>query len=908
MSSLDLTSSRAMEAKAKLLLLLLEFVLLVSLLIHCVPAQQLPLSSAIERSSLLDLRSSLGLRSRDWPTEADPCLSWKGVRCENGVVTGVSVSGLRRTRVGQVNPRFSVDSLANLTWLTSFNASGFSLSGSIPYWFGSRLPALQVLDLRSSSVLGSIPGSLGNLSRLSFLFLSGNNLAGSVPAALGQLNELLVLDLSRNSLTGSIPSSFALLVNLTRLDMSSNYLSEQIPHGLGSLSRIQFLNLSNNSLTGSTPGELGSLDELVELDLSKNVLSGSLPIELRGLRSLEKLSIGKNRLEGQLLDDLFSSLDGLQVVVLSGNKLDGALPAALLSKPNLRFLDLAGNNFTGFFPSLTSSGNDTGVVFNLSNNMLYGDLNSSFGKFSLIDLSSNYFQGRVADYNGRNVTLDGNCLQAVENQRSSNDCRLFYAKIGLSFDNFGDLGPTQPPWLESEAKSSRKWIFILVGVLGGIAFIVILVFMLVLILRRCDKGIAKQRGSANVGPVPEGDSTPPPKDPSIVSGVGDSFTYEQLLHATGNFSETNLIKHGHSGDLFKGVLESGIAVVVKKFNLHSLKKESYMTELDLFSKVSHARLVPFLGQCLEPETQKLLVYKFMVCGDLVSSLHRVTVLEDDSLQSLDWITRLKIAIGAAEGLSYLHHECNPPLVHRDVQASSILLDDKFEVRLGSLSEVRAQEGDSNQNVLTRLLRRQASESGLSGSSPATCAHDVYCFGKVLLELVTGKLGISKADDATTREWLENTLPYISIYDKEMVSKIVDPSLIVDEDLLEEVWAMAIVARSCLNPKPSRRPPMKYILKALENPFKVVREESFSSARLRTTSSRRSWSTAFFGSWRQSSSESATLPGHTNREFISSLKQSGRVGSHGIEHSSSNKRLSNEIFPEPVEIQDIERQD
>ncbi|KAH7567263.1 hypothetical protein JRO89_XS07G0040500 [Xanthoceras sorbifolium] len=763
MSSLDLTSSRAMEAKAKLLLLLLEFVLLVSLLIRCVPAQQLPLSSAIERSSLLDLRSSLGLRGRDWPIKADPCLSWKGVQCENGVVTGVNVSGLRRTRVGRFNPRFSVDSLANLTRLTSFNASGFYLPGSIPDWFGSRLPALQVLDLGSSSVFGSIPGSLGNLSRLSFLCLSGNNLAG-------------------------------------------------------------------------------------------------------------------------------------------------ALPAALLSMPNLRFLDLSGNNFTGFFPSLTSSGNDTGAVFNLSNNMLYGDLNSSFRQFSLIDLSSNYFQGRVADYNGRNVTLDGNCLQAVENQRSSNDCRLFYAKIGLSFDNFGDLGPTQPPWLESEAKSSRKWIFILVGVLGGIAFIVILVFMLVLILRRCDKGIAKQRGSANVGPVPEGDSTPPPKDPSIVSGVGDSFTYEQLLHATGNFSETNLIKHGHSGDLFKGVLESGIAVVVKKFNLHSLKKESYMTELDLFSKVSHARLVPFLGQCLEPETQKLLVYKFMVCGDLVSSLHRVTVLEDDSLQSLDWITRLKIAIGAAEGLSYLHHECNPPLVHRDVQASSILLDDKFEVRLGSLSEVRAQEGDSNQNVLTRLLRRQASESGLSGSSPATCAHDVYCFGKVLLELVTGKLGISKADDATTREWLENTLPYISIYDKEMVSKIVDPSLIVDEDLLEEVWAMAIVARSCLNPKPSRRPPMKYILKALENPFKVVREESFSSARLRTTSSRRSWSTAFFGSWRQSSSESATLPGHTNREFISSLKQSGRVGSHGIEHSSSNKRLSNEIFPEPVEIQDIERQD
>lgn len=177
---------------------------------------------------------------------------------------------------------------------------------------------------------------------------------------------------------------------------------------------------------------------------------------------------------------------------------------------------------------------------------------------------------------------------------------------------------------------------------------------------------------------------------------------------------------------------------------------------------------------------------------------------------------------------------------------------------------------------------------------------MYCFGKVLLELVTGKLGISKSDDATTREWLEHTLPHIGLHDKEMLTKIVDPSLILDEDLLEEVWAMAIVARSCLDPKPAKRPPMKYVLKALENPFKVVRQESFGSARLRTTSSRRSWSTAFFGSWRQSSSE---------RQY--SLKQLGRVFSHGsggIEHSSSNKRLSNEIFPEPVETEDMERQD
>lgn len=186
----------------------------------------------------------------------------------------------------------------------------------------------------------------------------------------------------------------------------------------------------------------------------------------------------------------------------------------------------------------------------------------------------------------------------------------------------------------------------------------------------------------------------------------------------------------------------------------------------------------------------------------------------------------------------------------------------------------------------------------------TCAYDIYCFGKILLELITGNIEVSKSDDATTKEWLEQTLPYITIYDKERVTKIIDPSLIVDEDLLEEVWAMAIVANACLKPKPSKRPPMRHVLKALENPLKIVREENTSSARLRTNSSRKSWSTAFFGSWRHSSSDSVVA---TNKEGSNDTKKSGKVGSQssGNDHSSSNKRSSNEIFPEPLEIQDVE---
>ncbi|KAG4193731.1 hypothetical protein ERO13_A06G010000v2 [Gossypium hirsutum] len=886
------------------------FLALISFLTQSVLTQPVTINSQTERRALLDLRSSLGLRGKDWPIKTDPCTTWTGIRCQNGTVTNITVSGLRRTRIGRLYPRFNVESLLNLTRLISFNASGFPLPGSIPDLFGNRLVHLEVLDLRSCNISGSIPSSLGNSSRLSSLYLSNNNLAGSIPSVLGELKNLKSLDLSINSLTGSIPLSFGSLINIEELQLSSNYLSGSIPPSLSSLKALKVLNVSDNNLSGSIPVQFSNLSKLLELDLSKNSLYGSLPVEFTMLKSLQKMIIENNELEGRLPVDLFSNLVELQVVDLSGNKLDGDVNGSFWSMPNLTVFDVSNNNFSGHLPAPSSNHSVApGAVFNLSNNLFYGTLDFSLRMFKFIDVSGNYLQGIVND-DERNASVNMNCFQRP-NQRSLDDCRTFYNERGLRFDNSG-----APPSTAAKSSSgSRRWIFILAGVLGGLGFILVLVLVLVLLLRRYNTGLTNQRRSTDIGPVRESDSAPQlPKDPTNVSGSGDPFTYEQLLRATGNFSDTNFIKHGHSGDLFRGILEGGIPVVIKKVNSSSFKKESYTTELELFRKLSHTRFIPLLGHCLEHETDKLLVYKYMPNGDLANSFYRAINSDDDSLKSLDWITRLKVATGAAEGLCYLHHECNPPLVHRDIQASSILLDDKFEVRLGSLSEVHCQEGDTHQKVLMRLLQKPGtSEPGPSGSgsASATCAYDVYCFGKVLLELITGKLGISKVEDTSTKEWLEQTLPCISISDKEMVTKIMDPSLIVDEDLLEEVWAMAIIARSCLNPKPSKRPSMKHILRALENPLKVVREESFSSMKLRTTSSRRSWNAAFFGSWRQSSSENTNISGQQNREGFSGIRQSSRVGSHSsgnIDHSSSNKRSSNEIFPEPIDIQDTERLD
>lgn len=146
--------------------------------------------------------------------------------------------------------------------------------------------------------------------------------------------------------------------------------------------------------------------------------------------------------------------------------------------------------------------------------------------------------------------------------------------------------------------------------------------------------------------------------------VGDSFTYLQILKATDCLNDSNLIKRGHSGDLYFGVLESGIEVVVKKVNVSSADKAfCFVSEMKVCGMVCHSRVIPLLGYCGEDADEKFLVYKYMPNKDLSRFLNG---RNDDEQQatSLDWTTRLKIAIGSAEGLCYLHHECSPPLVHR----------------------------------------------------------------------------------------------------------------------------------------------------------------------------------------------------------------------------------------------------
>lgn len=873
------------------------------------------LSDAGDLAALFSLRASLGLRARDWPRRLDPCSDWSGVACDAaGRVVSLNLNGLRRTRLGKRNPRFAVEGIQNLTRLISFNATGFSLLGTIPDWFGSLLPpSLAVIDLRSASIYGEIPYTLGDATGLSVLSLAYNSITGNIPPTLGQLRNLSFLDLSQNALSGDIPSTFTGILGIRYLDLSSNFLTGALLPEVGTLFTVlETLILANNSFSGSVPPQVGNLSSLVSLDLSFNSLFGSLPDSLTNLRGLRNLNLGSNFFSASLPASFFSSLSQLESIILSRNNFYGELPNSLWSLPKLRFLDVSYNNFTGNLPDLPgTNANANGGSINLSHNLLYGSIPSGFeillSALSYADLSDNYLQGAVPrDGTSRTLTVKSNCFQNASVQRIQSVCENFYEERGIPYDGSADSNPSSPSGPRSNSSKKNTWKYIVIAVVGGAVLLVLVILSLLLCFKWCRKDSSAEReiNSNAALPAPGVGLVPPPARAANFPTVGEAFTLEKLAQATSNFGEGNLIKHGKSGELYFGVLENGLRVIVKKIDIRSDRKEAHLVELDLFSRFSHARLVPLVGHCLDDENEKFLVYRQMPHGDLSSALYRKPAPEEEGLHSLDWITRLKIATGAAEALCFLHHECVPSLVHRDIQASSILLDDKFEVRLGSLSSVCAQEGDGHQNVFSRLLRlSQAPDQSPTGQPPATCAYDVYCFGKVLLELVTGRLGVSGSNDASTTEWVEHTLHSVNIYEKDLVTKIVDPSLIVHEDLLEEVWAMAIVARSCLNPKPSKRPLMKYILKALENPLKVVREENNpGSGRLKGTSSRGSWNAVFFGSWRQSS-DIPSVSAQPREER--SLRRSGTMRSQesGGEHSLSRRRPSKDIFPEPHGIEE-----
>jgi hypothetical protein len=302
-----------------------------------------------------------------------------------------------------------------------------------------------------------------------------------------------------------------------------------------------------------------------------------------------------------------------------------------------------------------------------------------------VDVSANYLDG-IWDGSDATVDVNTNRVAGVPGQRRRADCEDFYTRQGARLVDIPAPPTPSPQPQPSSDKSQKISKNLLIGIIAAAAALMAL-FLLALLLcymrrRRRQRGGVEtneeaargvRRRDSSVNPVasspvamsPTASTTP--KD--TLPDLGD-LSFEKLVHATGGFADDNLLKHGHSGDIYHGVLENGADVIVKKIGAKSANKNS--GELDFYSRYTHQRIVPLLGHLANGD-EEFLAYKYMPKADLTNALHKKPVDTEDGLPSLDWITRLKIAIGVAEAMCFLHDECSPPLVHRYIYLLFCLL-------------------------------------------------------------------------------------------------------------------------------------------------------------------------------------------------------------------------------------------
>lgn len=303
---------------------------------------------------------------------------------------------------------------------------------------------------------------------------------------------------------------------------------------------------------------------------------------------------------------------------------------------------------------------------------------------------------------------------------------------------------------------------------------------------------------------------PSPKIGGMVGGFNKSqFTYEELAAATGGFSQANLLGQGGFGYVHKGVLPDGRQVAVKSLKSGSGQGErDFQAEVEIISRVHHRHLVSLVGYCIS-DRQRMLVYEYVPNKTLEFHLH------GSGQPVMDWPTRLRIALGSAKGLAYLHEDCNPRIIHRDIKSANILLDDKYEAMVADFGLAKL-TSDNYTHVSTRVMGTfgyLAPEYASSGK--LTEKSDVFSYGVMLLELITGRRPVDLSNRNMVDSLVDWARPIISKgLEDDNYNEIVDPRLEGNYDHSEMARIVAS-ASACIRHSARRRPKMSQIVRALE---------------------------------------------------------------------------------------------
>ncbi|XP_047324961.1 probable LRR receptor-like serine/threonine-protein kinase At5g10290 [Impatiens glandulifera] len=495
-------------------------------------------------------------------------------------------------------------------------------------------------------------------------------------------------------------------------------------------------------------------NKVVSVSLSSMGFTGFLTPKIAVLQTLRILSLQDNKITGGIPKEL-ENLTSLTMLNLENNRLTGGIPSSLGNLKNLQFLYLNQNNLSGSIPDSLSSIQSL-INIQLGSNNLTGQIPASLF--------------RVSQYN-----FTGNQL----------NCGTKFTHTCAS---------------DTSGSPHKSMVGTIVGILFGIVGLILIGSVMLFMWKGKHKGYRRDVFVDVAGEV----------DRRIAFGQLKRFSWRELQLATDNFSEKNVLGQGGFGKVYKGILADNTKIAVKRLTDYESPggDAAFQREVEMISVAVHRNLLRLIGFCTTP-TERLLVYPFMQNLSVASCLRELK--PGDPV--LDWATRKRIALGTARGLEYLHEHCNPKIIHRDVKAANVLLDEDFEAVVGDFGLAKLVDVRKT-NVTTQVrgtMGHIAPEYLSTGKSSERT--DVFGYGIMLLELVTGQRAIDfsrleEEDDVLLLDHVKK------LQRERRLDAIVDKNLKYNFEIVE-VEMMIQVALLCTQPCSDERPAMSEVVRMLE---------------------------------------------------------------------------------------------
>ncbi|CAI0556675.1 unnamed protein product [Linum tenue] len=685
-------------------------------------------------------------------------------------------------------------SLAKLDF-TVFQAYENHFTGEIPSGFG-EMRSLNGFSIYRNNFTGEFPPDFGRFSPLNSFDISENQFSGNFPEFLCEGRNLQYLLALENSFSGEFPDSYSKCKSLQRFRINNNRFSGKIPDGIWAMPFAVIIDFSGNNFTGGISPEIGLSSNLNQLILFNNKFSGDIPSEIGNLANLERLYLNNNNFSGPIPSSI-GKLKQLSSLQLGKNSLTGSIPPEIVQCTKLVDMNLAGNSLTGRIPNGFSN-LITLNSFNLSRNQLTGPIPDDLGslKLSLLDLSENQLTGEIPP-----------SLLSMAGEKSFAENRALCIENSFAGSGSAMISVCTGKENRGEGKSSGSLKLVLFT-----AAAVALVLTLAWLLFASYMNFKHELADSELGL--ERNKKKEEEEAEAKWNVSSFHQVEIEANEISNLEEDNVIGSGGAGKVYRLELnKKGITVAVKKlWKGDGLK--FFTAEMEILGRIRHRNVVK-LYACLLKGGCSYLVYEYMPNGNLFEAIHRR--IKGGKLPELDWVHRYRIALGAAKGISYLHHDCSPPVVHRDIKSSNVLLDEDYEAKIADfgvakLAEVTRDQQGCDHSCFAGTHGYIAPE--MAYSLKVTEKSDVYSFGVVLLELVTGKKPIEDDDEHGEGKDIVSWVSSHLTNNDNVVRNVLDGSVAANEVVRDDILRVLKIALLCTTKLPSLRPTMREVVRLL----------------------------------------------------------------------------------------------